>query len=245
MKKQAVVLALCLIVSASYAEAQNSMSLMVDSVRKYFKAEEKPIQGITVINTDPKGRSFLVTLKLFERVKQREDHTWEEKEVKDALMIAPKRFVLKSGEKRIVRAVNVKGPGTKEKTYRLAFYTKTYTENAPWDNEKAENVSMGVTMVVVPAVVLQVAPAVPNPKVVWERTEKGITFENKGNIEVELRRTGRYCASEEMCVSLPGIRLYPGHKWHFDIAGHIPLKWEYKVYDQIVGKPFDIKAFGE
>lgn len=239
-KRVAIFLAMISILISNESIAQNSMTLVVDEVQKYFRAGEKPIKNIRLTNLDDR-RAFYVKTTIKKKVFDESLGEWKDDDTKD-ILISPKNFILEPKKTRIIRAVKQTPMDDKEHMYTISFEPREYKEDAPWQNMNAEGVKMATTFVITSGLLMTVSPQNPNTSITWERDYEGITFRNDGNTQVDLRRRVSYCYDGSNCMELPGQRIHPGKEWRFKVDGSIPIEWSYAVYNRVSSKTLDIEA---
>lgn len=236
-----MLIVLTVLFGATEVFAQSSMSIVVDSVQKYFRAGEKPIKSVRISNVDPKNKDYAVRVLVQEAIYNEEKDEWEKSPSKD-LLVSPKQMILKSGTSRILRLVNKNPASNKEKVYSLTFKPKLYSEDAPWTDVDAKGVEMGMGFVVTSGMLVTVSPANPVSNIEWERDYEGITFKNTGNTRIDLRRRVSYCYEDGACMALPGVKIHAGKTWRFKVDGSIPIKWFYSVYNEVQPNVLEINA---
>ncbi len=220
---------------APIAQAQ----IAANSVIRTMLPHKKPIENVDVSNFS-KDKILQADISVEESIRKA-DGT-EEVIPSDDFLIAPKMMILRPGERKKARLV-LRKPASedKERYYRASFKAKIpdpirMKELALTSAESInqDNINAGVSMISGMGIFITVAPKNMNPKLTWERDATGITFHNEGNVSVDMRARKEYCFDKKKkdCTTLPDKRIYPGHKWRFEISGNKDLIYYYKIYNK-------------
>ncbi|HET9810463.1 MAG TPA: fimbria/pilus periplasmic chaperone [Sphingomicrobium sp.] len=117
------------------------------------------------------------------------------------LLVSPKRMILESGQRRIIRVATIGPAANRERVYRVTV--------KPVVGELSSETS-GLKLLVGYDLLVLVRPADLQPRVTGTRSGKLLTLRNMGNVSVELV-DGKACdRSGKRCEPLAGGRLYPG-----------------------------------
>ena len=135
------------------------------------------------------------------------------------LLVEPARIILEPGQRRLVRIAALPADAMREHVYRVTIKPVP----APARSEDS-----GLKVVVGYDVLVLVRPALPARQVTATRTGRKLTFNNQGNVSVEVV-DGRQCpAPRSKCTDLPGKRLYPGASWTVDLPADLPAEYTLK-----------------
>lgn len=135
------------------------------------------------------------------------------------LLVEPARMILEPGQHRLIRIAALSGDTAREHVYRVTIKPVL----GPVRSEET-----GLKVIVGYDVLVLVRPAQPAPNVTAIRAGRSLTFNNRGNVSVEVI-DGRQCrAPHAQCVELPGKRLYPGASWTVELPSDLPAEYTLK-----------------
>jgi P pilus assembly chaperone PapD len=134
------------------------------------------------------------------------------------LLVSPTRMILEPGQRKLLRLVAMPAAADREHVYRVTVKPVV---------GKIEGDSSGLKLLVGYDVLVLVRPAQPAVSVSAKRSERTVTFNNGGNVSVELV-DGRQCQAAAQCTSLPGKRLYPGAAWTVELPSARPAEYTVK-----------------
>jgi P pilus assembly chaperone PapD len=142
---------------------------------------------------------------------------------KDAgFLVTPSRLAIQPGSSKIVRLVNLKALGDKERVFRINL------KPVAADIEAEQT---GVKILVGYQLLVLISPMSPDAALLSERKGNKLILTNNSNANVLLSR-GQQCAvsateTEEGkdCVDLPVKRLYPGNKLELDLKYTTPVEY--------------------
>ena len=134
------------------------------------------------------------------------------------LLVSPQRMILEPGQLKLVRIGSLLGSSNREQVYRVMV--KPVVAGLQSD-EPGLKIEVGYDVLVM------VRPAQPNPQVAGVRNGRELSFQNLGNVSVELV-DGRQCADTRNCSALPGKRLYPGAYWTVKLPSDRPAEYSLK-----------------
>lgn len=135
------------------------------------------------------------------------------------LLVEPSRMILEPGQRRLVRIAALSANVEREHVYRVTIKPVV---GAIRSEESGLKVVIGYDVLVL------VRPAQPAPHVTATRSGRKLTFDNSGNVSVEVV-DGRQCAAAHTrCTELPGKRLYPGATWTVDLPSDLPAEYTLK-----------------
>lgn len=135
------------------------------------------------------------------------------------LLVEPARMILEPGQRRLVRIAALTANTEREHVYRVTVRPVL----GPVRSDES-----GLKVVVGYDVLVLVRPAQPLARVTATRAGRKLTFNNSGNVSVEVI-DGRQCAAaHSQCADLPGKRLYPGASWTVDLPSDLPAEYTLK-----------------
>ena len=128
-------------------------------------------------------------------------------------------MILEPGQHHLVRIAALPGDTLREHVYRVTIKPVL----GPIQSEHT-----GLKVVIGYDVLVLVRPAQPAASVTATRAGRKLTFDNSGNVSVEVI-DGRQCnAAHAQCAQLPGKRLYPGASWTVDLPSDLPAEYTLK-----------------
>lgn len=132
------------------------------------------------------------------------------------LLVSPGRMILEPGQRKLIRIAALAVPEDRERVYRVTV--KPVVGGVQSD-------STGLKVLLGYDVLVLVRPPVPSANVTGIRNGKSLTFENRGNVSVEIV-DGRQCApAGAQCSPLPGKRLYAGTSWTVPLPLDAPAEY--------------------
>ena len=135
------------------------------------------------------------------------------------LLAEPSRMILEPGQRRLVRMAAISPSSDRERVYRVTIKPVLGA---------LQSEDSGLKMVVGYDVLVLVRPAQPVASIAASRSGRKLTFNNSGNVSVELV-DGRQCgAAHAQCSDLPGKRLYAGASWTVDLPLDAPAQYTLK-----------------
>ena len=135
------------------------------------------------------------------------------------LLVSPARMILEPGQRKLVRVAMLDPSFDKEHVYRV---TVKPVIGAIESNDTGLKLLIGYDVLVL------VRPAQPLANVTGLRNGRELTFQNGGNVSVEIV-DGRQCSrGHDECSELPGKRLYPGASWSVELKSDAPADFTLK-----------------
>ena len=135
------------------------------------------------------------------------------------LLVEPSRMILEPGQRRLVRMAAISPSTDREHVYRVTIKPVLGVLRSD---------DTGLKVVVGYDVLVLVRPAQPAPRITANRAGRKLTFNNSGNVSVEVI-DGRQCTSGHAeCTELPGKRMYPGTSWTVDLPSDLPAEYTLK-----------------
>jgi P pilus assembly chaperone PapD len=145
------------------------------------------------------------------------------------LLVSPARMILEPGQRKRLRIASLLGPPDREHVYRVTVKPLVGA---------VQSDASGLKLLVGYDVLVLVRPARPAPNVTGRREGRRLTFNNSGNVSVEVVQ-GRQCdADGRRCVELPGKRLYPGVSWTVDLPSDQPADYRLRAPGQTERRVF-------
>jgi P pilus assembly chaperone PapD len=135
------------------------------------------------------------------------------------ILVTPARIILEPGQRRLIRIADVAASPDREHVYRV---TVKPVVGGITSSESGLKILVGYDVLVL------VRPAQALTNVVAMRKGRTLTFDNKGNVSVEVI-DGRQCGPDrKTCSALPGKRLYAGASWTVDLLSDGPAEYTLK-----------------
>ena len=134
------------------------------------------------------------------------------------LLASPQRMILEPGQRKLVRIGTLTASEDREHVYRVMM--KPVVAGIQSDDS-------GLKIVLGYDVLVLVRPARATAKVTTSRSGRQLTFQNQGNVSVEIV-DGRQCRLPKQCSDLPGKRLYPGASWNVELPTDLPAEYTLK-----------------
>lgn len=223
MKKSLV--RLCAMACFTLLSSQGWAAMIVERSILYYLPGEANRQDVEIRNPDQEP--LYVEVEIMEILNPGTDK--EEKKMltnpkESGLLVTPNRLAVQPGAKQMIRVVNLKGAGDKEKVYRINLKPVAADIEA---EQTAIKILVGYQLLVL------VAPAKPEPKIESVREGKKLILTNKGNVNILLSR-GTQCAkllepkpadAKEECDEMPIRRLYPGNSMEVELKYDTPVNY--------------------
>lgn len=135
------------------------------------------------------------------------------------ILVSPARMILEPGQRKLVRFADLAPPADRERVYRVTVKPVT----GPIQSDAS-----GLKVLLGYDVLVLVRPAQLHPDVLGLRSGRSLTFNNRGNVSVEVV-DGRQCpADHSACTPLPGKRIYPGGTWRVELQSDQPAEYTLK-----------------
>jgi P pilus assembly chaperone PapD len=132
------------------------------------------------------------------------------------ILVSPSRMILEPGERKLVRIATLSPGIEREHVYRVTVRPVVGGVDAK---------DSGLKILVGYDVLVLVRPAQPLTNVTGVRSGRKLTFNNTGNVSVELV-DGKQCnGARAQCAQLPGKRLYPGASWTLELGSDAPAEY--------------------
>ena len=145
------------------------------------------------------------------------------------LLVSPARMILEPGQRRLLRIASVSADAAREHVYRVTVKPVVGALHSE---------ASGIKLLVGYDLLVLVRPAEASADVVARRNGRTLTFENKGNVSVELV-DGRQCgAGKGSCSQLPAKRLYVGGSWTVQLPADGPAEYVLKSPGQDTRRTF-------
>lgn len=130
------------------------------------------------------------------------------------ILVSPTQMMLLPGERKRIRVILRKVPDQNDDIYRLAvrpFVGEVDLDDSNNEKASALKVLLGYDLL------LLARPENAFAKLHVTRTDSTLTFENKGNTNVLLRRLTQCTAVEEECEELRPNRIYAGERYQIEL----------------------------
>ena len=135
------------------------------------------------------------------------------------ILVSPARMILEPGQRKLVRIAALSTSPDHERVYRVTVKPVVGV---------IQSESSGLKVLLGYDVLVLVRPAQAAASVIGFRSGRTLTFENKGNVSVEIV-DGRQCAAvHTQCTQLPGKRLYAGASWTVELQSDVPAEYTLK-----------------
>lgn len=135
------------------------------------------------------------------------------------ILVSPARMILEPGQRKLVRIAALASSADRERVYRVTIKP---VAGALQSDASGLKILLGYDMLVL------VRPTQPLADIVGSRTGRTLTFDNRGNVSVELV-DGRQCTpGHAACTPLPGKRLYAGASWTVQLQSDLPAEYTLK-----------------
>ena len=135
------------------------------------------------------------------------------------ILVSPARMILEPGQRKLVRIATLLPNADQEHVYRLTVKPVIGGVEA---KDSALKILVGYDVLVL------VRPVQPMANVTAARSGKKLTFNNLGNVSVELVDGKQCSASHAQCTELPGKRLYPRASWTVELGSDGPAEYTLK-----------------
>ena len=145
------------------------------------------------------------------------------------LLVSPTRMILEPGQRKLLRIATLAPSNNSEQIYRVTVKPVVAGVEAP---------DSGLKIVVGYDLLVLVRPLQALPNVTAARSGRALTFNNQGNVSVEIVE-GKQCnSSHAECKELPGKRLYPGASWTVELGSDLPAQYTLKSPGRVDRKTF-------
>ena len=135
------------------------------------------------------------------------------------ILVTPARMILEPGQRKLIRIADVSATPDREHVYRV---TVKPVVGAIRSDESGLKIMVGYDVLVL------VRPAQAAANVIATRAGRSLTFDNHGNVSVEVI-DGRQCTPDHSkCTPLPGKRLYSGASWTVELPSDRPAEYTLK-----------------
>ena len=200
------------IVAIAFFSLQAQSAMQINQAIIDYQPGDTSRKDIEISNPDPEPLYVQVEVKRVVNPGMPDEKTEVVTNPKESgLLVTPSRLAIQPGARKLVRVVNLKPLGDKEKVFRIALTP------VPADIE-AE--TTGVKILVGYQILVLMQPMVPTAKVEVTRAEGKLTLTNSGNTNV-LFVNGKQCPESDKgaenkenaaqeCEAIPAFRLYAG-----------------------------------
>ena len=145
------------------------------------------------------------------------------------LLVSPTRMILEAGQRKLLRIATLAPANSREQVYRVTVKPVIAGVQAP---------DSGLKILVGYDVLVLVRPPQALPSITATRNGRALTFNNQGNVSVEIVE-GKQCnSSRAECKELPGKRLYPGASWTVELSSDLPAQYTLKSPGRVDRKTF-------
>jgi hypothetical protein len=153
-------------------------------------------------------------------------------------LVTPNRLITPPEGRNLVRFLNLKTNGDKERIYRVNIVP--VTPPLELQSTNPDSVISALEIVVAYQVLVIIPPTNPHAEVTMERNEQVVIFSNTGNSNY-LLTDGEQCnpANPEECVSLEDHRVYSGNVWTNDLPFDGPFTYKVRTINGITVEYFD------
>lgn len=135
------------------------------------------------------------------------------------ILVTPARMILEPGQRKLIRIADVSATPDREHVYRV---TVKPVVGGIQSTESGLKIMVGYDVLVL------VRPAEAAANVTVMRRGRTLTFDNHGNVSVEVI-DGRQCGPDHgACTTLPGKRLYAGASWTIELPSDEPAEYTLK-----------------
>jgi P pilus assembly chaperone PapD len=135
------------------------------------------------------------------------------------ILVSPARMILEPGQRKLIRVAALPASPDRERVYRVTVKPVA---------GRVQSDASGLKILLGYDVLVLVRPAVAAANVVAVRNGRSLTFDNRGNVSVEIV-DGRQCAARAtQCAPLPGKRLYAGAAWTVQLQSDLPAEYTLK-----------------
>lgn len=197
--------------------------ILLDRIIVEFPHDQPPRQDIYVINEGDDNAFVKVEVLAV-------NHPGEPHEERVPLagaehvpfIASPARLVIGPRGRKQVRLVNIPGPGTTERIYRVNV--------TPVLPPLAKQSGATVQVVVAYQALVIVHPAGPRDELRVTRSDNALHFHNIGNTYA-LLADGKQCDGQQShCVDLPSRRLYAGNEWTIPLPYATAVEYTVTTY---------------
>jgi P pilus assembly chaperone PapD len=135
------------------------------------------------------------------------------------ILVSPSRMILEPGQRKLMRIATLAPSADREHDFRVTVRPVVGGVDA---KESGLKILVGYDVLVL------VRPAQPAAAVTAARNGRKLTFNNAGNVSVELVDGTQCNAVHAECAGLPGKRLYPGASWTVELKSDGPAEYTLK-----------------
>lgn len=145
------------------------------------------------------------------------------------LLVSPTRMILEPGQRKLLRIATLAPANNREQVYRVTVKPVIAGVEA---RDSGLKILVGYDLLVL------VRPLQALQNITANRSGRTLTFNNQGNVSVEIVE-GKQCTSSRAdCKELPGKRLYPGASWTVELGSDLPAQYTLKSPGRIDRKTF-------
>lgn len=154
-----------------------------------------------------------------------------------AFLVTPNRLVVAPGGRSLVRFLNLRPPGDRERIYRINLTPVSPPAELEGGDEDA--VTSRLEVVVAYQILIIILPENPEPVMATDRDGRLATFRNTGNANY-LLTDGRQCDPEDPgnCVPLEDRRVYPGNVWRLTLPYDAPFTYTVRTQTGLTSEFF-------
>jgi len=145
------------------------------------------------------------------------------------LLVSPTRMILEPGQSKLLRIATLAPANNREQVYRVTVKPVIAGVNA---RDSGLKILVGYDLLVL------VRPLQALPNITANRSGRTLTFNNQGNVSVEIVEGKQCISSRADCKELPGKRLYPGASWTVELGSDLPAQYTLKSPGRIDRKTF-------
>ncbi len=132
------------------------------------------------------------------------------------LLVSPTRMILEPGQRKLLRIATLASANDREQVYRVTVKPVIGSVESP---DSGLKILVGYDLLVL------VRPMQMLPNVAVSRNGRALTFNNQGNVSVEIIDGTQCNSSHAECKELPGKRLYPGASWTAELGSDLPVQY--------------------
>lgn len=145
------------------------------------------------------------------------------------LLVSPSRMILEPGQRKLLRIASLAPANDREHVYRVTVKPVVGA---------VESANSGLKILVGYDVLVLVRPTNPAANITALRNGRSLTFNNRGNVSVEIVDGTQCKEAHADCVQLPGKRLYPGASWTLELGSDLPAQFTLKSPGKTERKTF-------
>jgi P pilus assembly chaperone PapD len=135
------------------------------------------------------------------------------------LLVSPTRMILEPGQRKLLRIATLAAVNDREQVYRVTVKPVIGGVESP---------NSGLKILVGYDLLVLVRPMQALPNVAVSRNGRTLTFNNQGNVSVEIVDGTQCNSARSECKELPGKRLYPGASWIVELSSDLPVQYTMK-----------------